>query len=156
MMEGPGTAATTGTADPGTRRGFDDVASGLMQPSTGPIGNAQRTVDGATAQGEAAGGNQPSFDSTGQGQVTPSVVDRVVGPYRAVMKFLGRRTLARVTLAVPRTLRFMHTTAMGGDVSDDEPTPSLSVGLVAGVAMDEALLAMVMAPSRFPRRADFA
>jgi hypothetical protein len=126
-----------------------------MRPSTGPIGNAQRTV-GATAQGKAAGGNEPSFDSTGQGQLTPSVVDRVVGSYRALMKFLGRRMLARVTLAVPRTLRFMHTTAMGGDVTDGEPTPSLSAGLVAGVAMDEALLAMVMAPSRFPRRADFA
>jgi hypothetical protein len=58
------------------------------------------------------------------------------------MKFLGRRTLARVTLAVPRTLRIMHTMAMGGDVTDGKPTPRLSVGLVAGVAMDEALLAM--------------
>jgi hypothetical protein len=36
------------------------------------------------------------------------------------------------------------------------PAPPLSLGLAAGVAMDEALLAMAMTPNRFPRRADFA
>jgi len=86
----------------------------------------------------------------------PSVVDRVVGPYRAVMRFLGRRALARATRAVPRTVRFMITSVTSGEVSEGLATPGLSVGLAAGVAMDEALLAMAMTPSRFPRRADFA
>ncbi len=118
------------------------------------MGHAQGAVDPAEAQGEAAAEDGLPSDSTGQG--SPSLVERVVGPYRAVMKFLGRRALARVTLAVPRTLRFMVTTAIKGDASDDVPAPRLSLGLVAGVAMDEALLAMAMAPSRFPLRADYA
>ncbi|MGA2519697.1 MAG: alpha/beta hydrolase [Acidimicrobiales bacterium] len=50
----------------------------------------------------------------------------------------------------------MITTARSGEVSDGLATPGLSFGLAAGVAMDEALLAMAMTPSRFPRRADFA
>jgi dienelactone hydrolase len=72
------------------------------------------------------------------------------------MKFLGRRALARATLAVPRTLRFIATTVMSGEVCDAVPAPSVSWTLAGGVAMDEALLAMAMTPSRFPRRADFA
>jgi len=84
-----------------------------------------------------------------------SVLDRVIGPYRAVTRFLGRRALARATRALPRTLRFMVATAMSGEVTDGLPTPGLSLGLAAGVAMDEALLAMAMTPSRFPRGADF-
>jgi hypothetical protein len=71
------------------------------------------------------------------------------------MRFLGRRALARATLAVPRTLKFMGSTAMSGEVSDGLKAPSLSLGLAGGVAMDEALLAIAMAPGRFPRRADF-
>jgi hypothetical protein len=50
----------------------------------------------------------------------------------------------------------MGATALRGEVSDGVTAPSLSLGLAAGVAMDEALLAMAMTPSRFPRRADFA
>ncbi|HVC71542.1 MAG TPA: alpha/beta hydrolase [Acidimicrobiales bacterium] len=72
------------------------------------------------------------------------------------MKFLGRRALARATLAVPRTLRFICTTVASGEVSEAVPAPSVTLALAGGVAMDEALLAMAMAPSRFPRRADFA
>ena len=118
------------------------------------MGNAQCTVDGALTE-STAGALSPS-DVTDQGQGSPSLVDRVVGPYRALMKFLGRRALARATLAVPRTLRFMGAAARSGEVSDGLAAPSLSLGLAAGVAMDEALLAMAMTPSRFPRRADFA
>jgi hypothetical protein len=73
-----------------------------------------------------------------------------------MMRFLGRRALARATLAVPRTLRFLSAAAMSGEVATDVAAPSLSLGLAAGVAMDEALLAMAMTPSRFPRRADYA
>ena len=84
-----------------------------------------------------------------------SIVDRVVGSYQAVTKFLGRRALARATLAVPRTLRFMGTSALSGEVSESVTAPALSFGFVAGVAMDETLLAMAMTPNRFPRRADY-
>jgi len=87
---------------------------------------------------------------------SPTLVERVTGPYRVVMRFLGRRALARATLAVPRTLRFLSSTAASGEVAADVAAPSLSLGLAAGVAMDEALLAVAMAPSRFPRRADYA
>lgn len=118
------------------------------------MGNAQRIVDGASPEATAEAG-VPS-DSTGQGQASPSLAERVVGSYRAVMKFLGRRALARATLAVPRTLRFMGATARSGEVSDGLAAPPLSLGLAAGVAMDEALLAMAMTPNRFPRRVDFA
>jgi hypothetical protein len=106
------------------------------------------------AHGGVAAVGGPPPDSTGHGP--PSLVERVAGTYRAAMKFLGRRALARATLAVPRTLKFMVATALSGEVSGAVPAPSLTWGLAGGVAMDEALLAMAMAPSRFPRRADFA
>ncbi len=115
------------------------------------MGNAQHAVIGA----EASGGAGLPPRSTSQVQGSRSLVERALGPYRAVWKFLGRRTLARATLALPRTLRFMAGAAASGEVSTGVPAPSLSLALAAGVAMDEALLAMVMAPSRFPRRADF-
>jgi len=86
----------------------------------------------------------------------PPLIGRVAGPYRSVWRFIGRRALARATLALPRTMRFMGSTAWSGQVDEAIPTPGLSFGLVAGVAMDEALLAMAMTPSRFPRRADYA
>jgi len=83
------------------------------------------------------------------------VVERITAPYRAAMRFLGRRALARATLALPRTWRFISSAAASGEVATDLAAPSLSLGLVAGVAMDEALLAMALTPSRFPRRADY-
>lgn len=113
-------------------------------------------LGGAEAPGESQERAGPPADSSVQAHGSPSVVERVVGSYRSVWKFLGRRVLVRATLALPRTVRFMRTTATTGEVSDGLPAPSLSLGLAAGVAMDEALLAMAMAPSRFPRRADFA
>ena len=118
------------------------------------MGHAQCVVDGVGEPVEPAGGDTPSSKTADQGR--PSLVERVVGPYRAAWKFLGRRALARATLAVPRTLRFMVTTAVRGEVFDGVPGPGVSLGLAAGVGMDEALLAVAMAPSRFPRRADFA
>jgi hypothetical protein len=83
------------------------------------------------------------------------LVDRVLGGYRSMIKFLGRRALARATLAVPRTLRFIGASSRSGEVSPSVSAPPLSLGFAAGVAMDEALLAMAMTPSRFPRRADY-
>lgn len=89
-----------------------------------------------------------------------SISSRIGGGCRAattaVAKFLGRRALFRATLAVPRTLRFVGASALTGEVATAVRAPSLSVGFAAGVAMDEALLAMALTPSRFPRRADYA
>ena len=90
-----------------------------------------------------------------RGSVLSPTVDRVVGGYRSVTKFLGRRALARATLAVPRTLSFVVESARSGEISGSVTAPSLSLGFAAGVAMDETLLAMALAPSRFPRRADY-
>lgn len=118
------------------------------------MGQAQSAVVAAAAEGgPAAEGARPT-GSTGRGD--PSVLGRVAGSYRAVTKFLGQRALARATLAVPRTLRFIGATALSGEVSEAVPAPNLSWGLAAGVAMDEAVLAVALTPSRFPRRADFA
>jgi len=98
----------------------------------------------------------PSCGSISHERGSASLIERAFGAYHSVWKFLGRRTLARATLALPRTIRFMMGAAASGEVSAGVPAPSLSLGLAAGVAMDEALLAMVMTPTRFPRRSDFA
>jgi hypothetical protein len=86
----------------------------------------------------------------------PSAVERAVGPYRALMRFLERRPLVRAARAVPRTLRFMVASRWHGTELEAVPAPSWSPGFAGGVAMDEALLAMAMAPNRFPRRVDYA
>lgn len=118
------------------------------------MGHAQSAVVAAAPEAEAPVEEVPPAGPAGEDP--PSLAGRAVGLYRTVMKFLGQRALARATLAVPRTLRFIGTTALSGEVSEAVPAPTLTLGLAAGVAMDEAVLAMAMAPSRFPRRADFA
>ena len=85
-----------------------------------------------------------------------SFVDRVVGPYRSVTRFLERRALVRAARAVPRSLRYMSATVRHGMGFGEGDAPRYSPGLVFGVAADEAFLAIAMAPSRFPRRADYA
>jgi len=87
---------------------------------------------------------------------SPPLVDRILGPYRTITRFLERRALVRAARAVPRTLRFMSATALNGTVAGEANAPRHSLGLAIGVAADEAFLAMAMAPSRFPRRADYA
>ncbi len=88
-------------------------------------------------------------------KMAQSIAERVLGGYRSVIKFLGQRALARATLAVPRTVRFIGASARSGEVSTSVSAPTLSLGFAASVAMDEALLAMAMTPSRFPHRADY-
>ena len=83
----------------------------------------------------------------------PSLVDRITGPYRIITRFLERRACSAPP-AVPRTLRFMSATVVNGAVTHDLRGHRHSLGLAIGVAVDEAFLAMAMAPSRFPRRAD--
>ena len=50
----------------------------------------------------------------------------------------------------------MSATVVNGTVADDRRGHRHALGLALGVAADEAFLAMAMAPSRFPRRADYA
>ena len=83
-------------------------------------------------------------------------IDRITGLFRATAGFLNRRALARATRALPRTLHYIGSALLSGEVSDSVPAPHLSLGLAAQVAMDEALLAMAMTPRRFPLPRDYA
>ena len=85
-----------------------------------------------------------------------SVADHITGPVRTVASFLHRRALIRATRAIPRTFHFVGSALLFGEVADSLPAPPLTVGLAAQVAMDEALLAMAMTPSRFPHPGDYA
>lgn len=89
------------------------------------------------------------------GRPGPPLVGRVRGAYRSVYRFLGRRAVARATLAVPRTARFVWRGGGDHNLGDAAPPRELSVALLAQVAMDEALLAVALTPSRFPRRSDY-
>ena len=80
----------------------------------------------------------------------PTALEQLLAPAVAVGGFLNRRALVRATRAVPRTLQFVGNALWRGEVSESLPAPHLSLGLAAQVAMDEALLAMAMAPNRFP------
>jgi hypothetical protein len=77
------------------------------------------------------------------------------GQYRSLSKFLGRRSLARASKAVPRTIMFVGRAVLSGEVDEAVPRPAITLGFAAQVALDEALLAVAMTPSRFPRRADY-
>ena len=117
------------------------------------MGNGQCMIDGAVGpSGALANGIAPP-NSVVQGP--RSLVQRAVRPYSTIMGLLGRLAIARVTRAVPRTLRFIGTTAKSGEGSAGVPRPRLSFGLAAGAALDETLLALALAGRRFPRQADF-
>lgn len=75
--------------------------------------------------------------------------------YRWAERFVVRRSAVRAAMAVPRTLGFLGSALTTGNVADAVPAPTLTVALAAQVAMDEALLALAMTPSRFPHRADY-
>jgi len=79
----------------------------------------------------------------------------VTSQYRNLFKILDRRSLARATKAVPRTLGFVGRALLSGEVDEWVPRPSLTLGLAAQVALDEVLLAVAMTPNRFPLRADY-
>ena len=112
----------------------------------------------------ASDGSEVSSRVTSSGATPPgagssasaTLVDRVVGPYRSLTRFLERRALVRAARAVPRSLRHMGATVRHGMGFGEGDAPRYSPGLVLGVAADEAFLAIAMAPSRFPRRADYA
>ncbi len=104
---------------------------------------------------ESGGQSTDTHDGTVQ-CASPSAVDRITGPVRAVTSFLHRRALIRATRAIPRTLQFVGSALLWGEVADSLPAPHLSVGLATQVAMDEALLAMALTPRRFPLPGDYA
>jgi hypothetical protein len=58
-------------------------------------------------------------------------------------------------LAIPRTARFVATTHRTREVARGLPSPDLTLALAAGVAMDEAVMAAMLTPERFPSLADY-
>ena len=86
------------------------------------------------------------------------LTDGVRRSAREAEKVFARQAPLRALVAVPRTGRFVgeslyhrFTDTPAGGV----PAPALSPGLLAQVAMDEAILGLAMGPNRFPRRADY-
>lgn len=73
---------------------------------------------------------------------------------RAVEKRLFRQPLARLTLVGPRTARFTALELVGSR-PQGVPRARLTPGLVSQVVMDETIMALVVGPNRFPRRADY-
>ena len=84
------------------------------------------------------------------------VLDPLTRSLRAATGFLHRRSVVRATRAIPRTLHFLGSALLRGEVSDALPAPHLSIGLAAQVAMDEVLLAVALTPRRFPLPGDYA
>jgi len=112
---------------------------------------------GEVARDVGPGGPSGSAgESDGPTRGKPSTLDQLLAPAVAVGGFLNRRALVRATRAVPRTFQFVGNALLRGEVSESLPAPHLSLGLAAQVAMDEALLAMAMAPNRFPLPGDYA
>lgn len=108
-------------------------------------------VPAATLSGAAAPGGAADPDlSPGR-----SLVDRVTAPARVVTGFFTQRAVARAMRAVPRTLHFVGTALLHGQVAEAVPAPRVSVGLAAQVAVDEVLLAVAMAPRRLPTSEDY-
>ena len=87
----------------------------------------------------------------------PCAVGRQVrSAYDGIERLLSGRAPTRALSAVPRTAHFMGTTALrSGDRPDGLPTPALSPGLAAQVALDELILAFAMGPNRYPNPSDF-
>ncbi len=73
-----------------------------------------------------------------------------------VEKGIARWPLARLTTVAPRTARWAVEAALTeAGRMPGAPEVRMTAALVAHVAMDEAVMALVQGPSRFPRRADY-
>lgn len=83
-----------------------------------------------------------------------ATVDRVTCMTKGVEKRLAQQPLARLTLAAPRTARFIVGELLGEDVPGVPPA-RLTPALVGHVLMDESIMAIAVGPNRFPRRADY-
>lgn len=75
---------------------------------------------------------------------------------RRIEKHLARYPLARLTTTVPRTGRWaVETLFTEAGRIPGAPRVRLSASLLAHVAMDEAIIALLQGPNRFPRRRDY-
>lgn len=76
---------------------------------------------------------------------------------KEVEKRLARQPLARLTLAMPRTARWLAQELTGDPAARPSGLPAVRVtpSLVGHVVMDESIMAMAVGPNRFPRRADY-
>ncbi len=85
------------------------------------------------------------------------VAARVGGISREAEKRLARQPLARLTTAVPRTVRWIADELTDDDAVAAPGTPLTRVtpALVGHVVMDESIMALAIGPNRFPRRGDY-
>lgn len=83
-----------------------------------------------------------------------TAVSQVARTTKGIEKQLARQPLARMTLAWPRTARFVVGELLGEDV-EGVPSARLTPALVGQVAMDESIMAIALGPNRFPRRSDY-
>ncbi|MBX7159928.1 MAG: alpha/beta hydrolase [Acidimicrobiia bacterium] len=75
---------------------------------------------------------------------------------RNINRSLARLAPARMSKALPRTMRFALEALIPRRASTDRPPrPGLSPSLFAHVAMDETIMAAAMGPNRFPRSSDY-
>jgi len=106
----------------------------------------------------SAPGSDPDPDREGSPWWHPSgVAERVSCASQSVQKEFVRQPFARVTLAVPRTARFLAGQIFGGRAREAAGVPSARItpALVGHVVMDESIMALAVGPNRFPRRADY-
>ena len=103
---------------------------------------------------ERSGTDERSCSDPGPWWHPVANVRRVTSATKQVEKRLARQPMARMTLAVPRTARFVVGEMLGEDVPG-VPSARLTPALVGHVLMDESIMAIAIGPNRFPRRADY-
>lgn len=81
-------------------------------------------------------------------------VDRALHTWHGVEKRLFRQPLARLSMVGPRTARFTAQELVGSRPVG-VPRARVTPGLISQVIMDESIMALVVGPGRFPRRADY-
>jgi len=118
-------------------------------------GPATSKPNGKAAPSTSTSRTEPEEGSNGRPWWHPgATIDRANRTSRGVQKRLARQPLARLTLAGPRTARFVIGEMLGEDVPG-VPHARLTPALVGHVVMDESIMAIAVGPSRFPRRADY-
>jgi len=104
-------------------------------------------------------GVPPEVAGTGSGPWwhPATAASRVSGLSRSVEKRLARQPLARLTTALPRTIRWAagEVSAPAADRPAGLPATRLTPALIGHVVMDESIMALAVGPNRFPRRADY-
>ncbi len=85
-----------------------------------------------------------------------SLAENSINCLQRLEKSLARMPLARLTTVVPRTTSWAieALTTEAGRIPG-APRIKMTGSLIAHVAMDESIIALVAGPNRFPRRADY-